>query len=455
MPIYAPNLPPPPDQMAAQRALAATQMSPSTDNNRADNLPSGSRPSRWGHVRERSPPPPGDGRDDFRRDDHRDDYRGRGRGRGRGPSDRGGPDRGVPDRGGSDRRGGRGGNRSPPPYGGRERSRSPPYRGPGGNRFNNRGPPGDERFPPRRESPVRNRSPPRYRSPPGRDAGLMAQSMARTDEFGREARGNDERIPPKASEGAEPRTELNTFQKSNTTSTSSAPPSSVAAPIPALPIAPKKGGLDAFDWTTFNFASPQSWDALGRAFQVTNGHLPSETEAMSLVMQQQMGGMMGGMMGQTVMGGQPSGSAARANGAFNNSGQSQPGWQNGGQNQSHQDSQRGARGRGRGRGSGRGGGFGYGRGGSGSDAGYAAQQNQQGSFASNQDSGWGNGGGQGWGASETQSWEVGNTNGTVVSDPPSAPSAPTSQAGDGESPISKKHGGQMVKIGDRWQWVPA
>ncbi|KZO92888.1 hypothetical protein CALVIDRAFT_566991 [Calocera viscosa TUFC12733] len=178
---------------------------------------------------------------------------------------------------------------------------------------------------------------------------------------------------------------------------------------------------------------------------------------MAIVMQEQMSGMMGGMMGGGMMGMQDAGSTGPGKDTFNNAAQSQQGWQNGGDIQSYQGPQRGGRGRGRGRSGARGGGFGYGRGGSGggSDAGYAGHQEQRASFDSNQDGGWGNGGAQPWATADTQAWEVGNANGVAVPEPPSAPSAPTSQIDDGESPMTRKHGGQMVKIGDRWQWVPA
>ncbi|EJU03895.1 hypothetical protein DACRYDRAFT_21301 [Dacryopinax primogenitus] len=432
LPIYAPNLPPPPDQMAAQRALAVPQMSLTTDNSRFDSRPGGSRPPQWGDARERSPPPR-DERDNGRRDDYGEDNRGRGRGRGRGS-----------DRNGWDRRGGRGRDRSPP-YGGRERSRSPPYRGPVNNRFDDRRPPpvNDGRIP-RRDSPVRNRSPPHYRSPPPRDTGLMAQSMARKDEFGRDTRPGDDRTLNNASEGAQlPRSEFNPVG-SKITSTSSPPSSSSVAPIPTVLDVPNRIGLDKFDWSTFNFGSPESWDALGKAFQVTNGHLPSQEEVMTIVMQSQMGGMMGNMMGM-----QTGGATGPGNDEFSNTATNGQSWQNG-DNEGYRGGGRGGRGRGRGRG-GRGG-YGYGRGGgSGDNAEYGGYQGHQASFDSNYGGGWGNGA-QKWNNGD-QAWAGDDeSNGYVIQ--PSAPVTVSNQTDEDTSPLMKKQGGQMVKIGDRWQWVP-
>jgi len=39
--------------------------------------------------------------------------------------------------------------------------------------------------------------------------------------------------------------------------------------------------------------------------------------------------------------------------------------------------------------------------------------------------------------------------------PSSLPIAPAGPTDDGDSPMTKKSGGHMVKVGDGWQWVPA
>lgn len=61
-------------------------------------------------------------------------------------------------------------------------------------------------------------------------------------------------------------------------------------------------GLDSFDFTTFDFTSPASWEALGKAWEVTNGVVPTQEMLMQVVM---MSGMHMGMgMGMGVgMGG--------------------------------------------------------------------------------------------------------------------------------------------------------
>ena len=57
-------------------------------------------------------------------------------------------------------------------------------------------------------------------------------------------------------------------------------------------------GLDSFDFTTFNFTSPASWEALGKAWEVTNGVAPTQEMLMQFVMMSSMG--MGAGMGMGV-----------------------------------------------------------------------------------------------------------------------------------------------------------
>jgi len=51
-------------------------------------------------------------------------------------------------------------------------------------------------------------------------------------------------------------------------------------------------GLESFDFTTFNFMAPTSWEALGKAWQVTHGYLPSTEELMAFMVSG--GGITGG-----------------------------------------------------------------------------------------------------------------------------------------------------------------
>jgi len=52
-------------------------------------------------------------------------------------------------------------------------------------------------------------------------------------------------------------------------------------------------GLDSFDFTTFDFTSPASWEALGKAWEVTNGVAPTQETLMQFVMVSSMGMGMG------------------------------------------------------------------------------------------------------------------------------------------------------------------
>ncbi|KAI0305875.1 hypothetical protein B0F90DRAFT_1624340, partial [Multifurca ochricompacta] len=59
-------------------------------------------------------------------------------------------------------------------------------------------------------------------------------------------------------------------------------------------------GLQSFDYTTFDPTSPSSWEALRKAWTVTNGRSPSQEELMMFVMEFTIG-----MAGQTPTGGPP------------------------------------------------------------------------------------------------------------------------------------------------------
>ena len=60
-------------------------------------------------------------------------------------------------------------------------------------------------------------------------------------------------------------------------------------------------GLEGFDFNTFDFTSPASWEALGKAWEVTNGVIPTQEVLMQFVMMLSMGvgtGMGGFGVGQ-------------------------------------------------------------------------------------------------------------------------------------------------------------
>ena len=90
-------------------------------------------------------------------------------------------------------------------------------------------------------------------------------------------------------------------------STSTPATTNVAQPEVAMPIATYESrsrdagatkGLDSFDFTTFDFTSPASWEALGKAWEVTNGVTPTQEVLMQFVMMSGMGmGMSMGMGG--------------------------------------------------------------------------------------------------------------------------------------------------------------
>lgn len=59
----------------------------------------------------------------------------------------------------------------------------------------------------------------------------------------------------------------------------------------------KAGGLDSFDFSSFSPTDPACWKALGDAYTVTNGYLPSQEELMQYIMAQMMTMGMGMGMG--------------------------------------------------------------------------------------------------------------------------------------------------------------
>src|SRR6266850_2079114 len=68
-------------------------------------------------------------------------------------------------------------------------------------------------------------------------------------------------------------------------SASAAPQATPAAGSNALHQDRETPGLESFDYSTFDPTSPTSWEALGRAWAVTNGRQPSQEELMMFAME--------------------------------------------------------------------------------------------------------------------------------------------------------------------------
>ena len=244
-----------------------------------------------------------------RRDwDHgRDGGRGRGRGRGRGDYHGGWDGRSsYRDRDRNDR-----GSLSPRRHArhGRSRSRSPPPRGPRSGGI------------PRRD--YRTRSPtgtdPHGPPAPTQPAGTKSLEPGK-DEFGRDIRpGSVDPEPapvqPVSSIPAEtPIVQVSSLVQGSTPNPQLATASATANGTQteaAMPIATYESrpsdtgtakGLDGFDFTTFDFTSPTSWEALGKAWEVTNGVTPTQEILMQFVMMSGMSMGMGAGMGVGVGG---------------------------------------------------------------------------------------------------------------------------------------------------------
>ncbi|KZT67379.1 hypothetical protein DAEQUDRAFT_767280 [Daedalea quercina L-15889] len=169
--------------------------------------------------------------------------------------------------------------------------------------------------PPRRGRPSRSRSPPgRYggrrdkppygppRRPPDarhadgstvREVGSSSAPEAGKDEFGRDVRPAS---PDNAQSGFIRHSSADTHSPPTTRPTTHSPVDrhppgsgshsprrdgpSFRTP-PRAPSAPAQGGLDTFDSSTFDPTSPVFWTALGDAWKVTHGYLPSQEELMA------------------------------------------------------------------------------------------------------------------------------------------------------------------------------
>ena len=251
--------------------------------------------------------------DDYDRRDGgygRDGGRGRGRGRGRSGYHGGWDDRSsYRDRDRDDS-----GSLSPRRHGrrGRSRSRSPPPRGPrdGGTSWRDH----------RARSPTG--SDPRRPPTPTRPA-AMGSLEPEKDEFGRDIRPSSVDPEPTPVQSAPPiLPNIPSTQASSSTQGSTPGHQLAAAPATtngphsetAMPIATYESrardtgtakGLDSFDFTTFDFTSPASWEALGKAWEVTNGVSPTQEMLMQFVMMSSMSMGMGMGAGDLGMGQQP------------------------------------------------------------------------------------------------------------------------------------------------------
>ena len=137
------------------------------------------------------------------------------------------------------------------------------------------------------------------------------------DEFGRDIRPGSVDPEPVPAQPASsiPTITIPTTQRSSSLSHQTPTPQDVimstttdgAQSEAAMPIATYESragaagatkGLDSFDFTTFNFTSPASWEALGKAWEVTNGVTPTQEVLMQFVMMSGMGmGMSMGISG--------------------------------------------------------------------------------------------------------------------------------------------------------------
>ncbi|KAI0923430.1 hypothetical protein AcV5_008981 [Taiwanofungus camphoratus] len=239
-----------------------------------------------------------------------------------------------------------------PPRGRRSRSRSPSSRY-GGRRD-------VKPFSP----PPRPSVPQTSRDKPSTDpAGPIGAPHTGKDEFGRDLRaaspkdtdsmsGSNHVQPPSALKTAQVTTLDHGLLESDVRSPTHPGPLPQVASTSNV-VARSQKGLDAFDASMFDPSSPASWEALGNAWAVTHGYMPSQAELMQFTIS---GGLMGLLPVSTGFDMQGSQWPAQDNGWVSH------------QSQSSQGAWRGGRGM---RGRGRVGDYGYGNS---RDADYAGQQ---------------------------------------------------------------------------------
>ena len=187
---------------------------------------------------------------------------------------------------------------------GRSRSRSPPPRGPRGGGV------------PRREYRTRSPTGTDQRGPPTPTQPVAIKSLEPgKDEFGRDIRPGsvDPEPAPAQPASSVPTKTLITQVSSLAQGPTSTPQLTTASAIAngahtdtAMPIATYESrakdtgtakGMDSFDFTTFDCTSPASWEALGKAWEATNGVAPTQETLMQFVMMSGMNMGMGVGMG--------------------------------------------------------------------------------------------------------------------------------------------------------------
>lgn len=202
-------------------------------------------------------------------------------------------------------------------------------------------------------------------------------------------------------------------------------PTITGAPIPTLDDAVQAGsggGLETFDWTTFDMSAPSSWEALGKAWNVSNGYMPAQEELWQYVhmLTASMNGAAYSMGGQYGMPNQQWGAQE--------------------QNWGHNESWRG-RGRGRGRGYGDSYGHGYGY-----EGGRGGTRGRGRGFDQNTDALTLAGGDDTPSAYEVQQDSQGWQDEELHT---------TQQPSDEDDGSIGGRGGRMQKVGDRWVFVKA
>jgi len=102
---------------------------------------------------------------------------------------------------------------------------------------------------------------------------------------------------PSVARGPTPNQQNPSPQLTTTPATMNAAQPEVAMPIATYESRSRDAGatkgLESFDFTTFNFTSPASWEALGKAWEATNGVTPTQEVLMQFVMMSGMGMGMG------------------------------------------------------------------------------------------------------------------------------------------------------------------
>jgi protein NRD1 len=171
-----------------------------------------------------------------------------------------------------------------PPYRGRGDFRG--GRGRGRGRWDVRGRFDSTAAPQERNNKSRSQSPPGSRYGAARDEGTLSPSRrdyvkntlsVETDEFGREIRpdvGDRDIDEPVSTDGNASVTAVEPVKAPISSTIGETSGTAVTALV----------GMESFNFATFDPTAPTSWEALGNAWQVTNGYVPSQEELMQFVM---------------------------------------------------------------------------------------------------------------------------------------------------------------------------